>query len=299
MAFDKAALLAKVKQTGEDMTKAQVFTEQEPYPEGKHPARFVGYIEIGKQAAKYNGKPKPGGENQVILIFELLGARIKAREDGQPNLYVFRPMNKSLSDKAGFFKVFQRLNYSGTATHIAELLGGGYLLTLTHRKYKGNDGKERIAVDARKKGEPYDIGAPRYEVTNENGPTGEWKPINVPAATAPERCFLWDYADADQWSSLFIEGEWPERKNEAGEVTHKAKSKNVYQNTIKLALNFSGSPVHALLAANGQPIDIPDAESGIEQDDSGADEPSTEANKPATVTTPVGEAADDALSGVV
>jgi hypothetical protein len=291
---DFKALLAKVKETGEDMTKAQAFTEAEPYPEGTHRARFVGYIEIGKQKAKYQGKDKI--ENQVVLIFELSGPRIKPREDGQPNLMVLRAMNKSLSEKAGFFKVFQRLNYAGKATHIAELLGEGYLVKLHHRKYKANDGTERTAVEMRKKGEPYDIMAPRVEDVD----TGEWKPISVEAPKAPIRCFLWDYADKAQWDSIFIEGTWEERKNDKGEVTKPARSKNVYQNSIKLATNFNGSPIHALLAAGGQAIDIPDAESGLDNDGPHDDDdatPSGSTAKPAAV--PEGAAADDALAGVV
>lgn len=84
-------------------------------------------------------------------------------------------------------------------------------------------------------------------------------------------------------------------------MTAKAKSKNVFQNRIKQAVNFQGSPIHELLLTNGQGVDIPELD---EQDDaagngqSGAATPQSSgasAAAPSSTTSP----SDDALSGIV
>lgn len=301
MAIDKATLLAKAKATAPDMNKAVVGGESGPslhemVPEGVARCRFVGYIEIGKQKQQYKGDPQPKIEDQVILAFEISGPKVKPREDGKPHIIELRPMKKSLNEKAKFFKIFQRLNYAGTATHIAELLGQGYLTTVYHRTYKGNDGKDHVAVDLNKKGELIELRPPRFE----DPETGEIRSVAVDPAKGAERLFLWDHADLEQWASIFVEGEYPERKNEAGEVTSKARSKNVVQAKIKAATNFRGSPIYTVLASNGQSIDIPEAE--VPTDDDEDETLNVPGQRPATEApweAPSGQAADDLLNGVV
>lgn len=298
MAFDKAALLAKAKATSPDMNVAQVgggdsTPLHEMLPEGVARARFVGYIEIGKQKVQYKGDPAPKIEDQVVLQFEVSGPKVKPREDGHPHIIELRPMKKSLNDKAKFFKIFQRLNYAGKATIMAELVGEGYLTTIYHRKYVGQDGKERVAVDLNRKGELLDLRPPRFE----DPETGEVRAVAVDPAKAAERLFLWDFADLDQWSSIFIDGEYPERKDEAGNVTSPARSKNVLQAKVRAANNFRGSPVYALLAAAGQPLDIPDAQ---HPEDDGEEEAPAPAGTGggAPWEAPAGKAADDVLNGI-
>lgn len=298
--IDKAALLAKVKASGEDQTKIEEFKDSGPVlVEGLHNARFVAYIEVGKHSAMYQGKPKKTPDDLVYLGFEFSGPKVVPREDGQP-IVLFIKANKSFNSKSGFPKIMTRMNYAGKATHMAELLGEPYQIMISHSK-KTVDGKERTYVNMKKPGEPHDIRAPRYEVQDENGPTGEFKIINVAPAKAPEMLFLWDFADMAQWQSIFIDGEYAERKDEkTGEVTKPAKSKNFYQSLIKSAKNFNGSPIHTLLVAGGVSLDIPDAEApghDGEDDDGAPDETATVGTK-APVDTPTGAAADDALSGV-
>ena len=86
-----------------------------------------------------------------------------------------------------------------------------------------------------------------------------------------------------QWASLFIEGAYPERKDDKGVVTAPAKSKNVFQDTIKRAVNFQGSPMHTLLLTSGQPLDLPDVGEDME------DVPELEVKAPVA----------DALGGIV
>lgn len=276
MAVDFKALAAKAVEKGVDMTKATQGGggDYVPPAEGPTRVRLVGYIEIGKQDDPFQGKPRE--RVKCLLIFELSGPKHPPtiKEDGTKlPIRITIEETLSLNEKANFFKIFQQLNYAGKAQHIAQLLGDGYKATVTHRKYKRKDGSEGVEAELRSKLAGYSFAAPRYEVVNEDGPTGEFAVLKIDPAITPIKCFLWDHADMEQWTSLFIEGEYPERKDEkTGAVIRPAKSKNVFQNRIKLAKNFIGSPIHALLAANGQSIDIPDAEDGRDPDAAPSDE---------------------------
>lgn len=293
MTIDFKALMSKVKETAPDMTKPQSGGgEYVPPAAGRVQMRFVGYVEIGKHAKTVKGVTKT--QPRAVLTFELSGPKHPPKEDGTPQLISIEE-NVSLNEKANFFKLFTRLNYAGDATHIAELLGRAYLGTIYHRTYKGSDGKDRIAAELRAKGEAYSIEPPRFQ----HPVSGEYEVVPVAEAKSPLRCFLWDYADMAQWASIFIEGEYPARTNEAGEVTMKAKSKNILQNKIKLATNFNGSPVHQLLVAAGGKIDIPDVDSVSEEGAPEDDSPAEQQAPAQSVATPTGAEATDALNGIV
>lgn len=284
-----AALAAQAVAKGVDMTKAQQGGgDYTPPPEGPCNLRFISYIEIGKQARKVKGveQIKP----RCLLTFEVSGAKYPVSESGEP-IRITIEETLSLNEKANFFKLFTRMNYDGKAQHITQLLGGAYRGRIVHDKWQGQDGKEKITAVLRNDA-GYTITPPRVEVEkmDEDGnPTGEVEVRNVTVAPAisPLKAFLWDFCDMDQWNSLFIDGEYPARTNDKGEVTHPAKSKNVLQARIKQAKNFVGSPIHTLLASNGKSLDIPDAE-----------DPADAAPTPtAAPTQPVD--ANDALAGVV
>lgn len=298
---DIKALAAKAVATGKDMNVATTGGggDYEPPAAGPTRLRFVSYVEVGKQKDTYMGKPRQ--RDTAILTFELSGPK-HAPTDVDGVKYPHRISVEtaiSLNEKAHFFKLFRALNHAGKAKHIAELIGEAYKGTVVHRTYKGRDGKERIAAELFDKAKGiYTIEAPRYELVDpETGPTGEFKVLPVDAPISPLRCFLWDYADKEQWDSIFIDGEYPERKDDKGVVTSPAKSKNVIQNKVKLAVNFKGSPIYLVLAANGGSLDIPDAESGRDPQDQPTDGEAESAAAPAE--TPVGAAATDVLNGIV
>ena len=76
------------------------------------------------------------------------------------------------------------------------------------------------------------------------------QPFPVGAALTPLKAFVWDFADAKMWDSIFIEGEYSERKDEkTGKVTAEAKSKNAIQLEIAKALNFKGMPCYDYAAS--------------------------------------------------
>ena len=287
MAIDFKALGAKAAAEGADQTKSVAGgSDYAPPAAGPGLCRLIGYVELGKQRGSFKGVPTI--KEKVQLIFELVGKRHPPRElpDGTKiPVRITVEENLSVNVKANFFKLFQRMNYRQDAQHFAQLLGDGFKCEVVHDKWTGKDGKERTDAVLRNEA-GYTIAPPRKD--DEDSETG-WVNIEVPAALSDIRCFLWEQADMAQWGSLFIEGEYPERKDDKGVVTAKAKSKNVFQNAIKSAVNFQGSPMHALLLGLGQPLDLPDVGEEEEREEAAAPTPVVQA--PAVL--------NDALGGIV
>lgn len=105
-----------------------------PPPKGLARLRFIGYIELGKHVKKITGKPDKT-EDQAWLIFELSGKGYepKVLEDGTKIPFrITVKLNKSLNEKATYYKLFKRMNYEQKATHFIQLLGQGYLGNVGH-----------------------------------------------------------------------------------------------------------------------------------------------------------------------
>lgn len=280
---DFKALGAKAAAAGKDMTKAVAGGgDYEPPAAGPGLCRFVAYVELGKQKRMMKGKEEI--KERVQLVFELVGKRHAVAEGEQPHRITIEE-TLSLNEKANFFKLFNRMNYKQDAQHIAQLLEQGFKCEVVHDSWKGTDGKDRVTAQLRNEA-GYTIAPPRKE--DEDSETG-WVDVAVPAAVSTTKCFLWDHCDMQQWGSLFIEGEYPERKDDKGVVTHKAKSKNVLQNRIMQAVNFTGSPIYTLLTAGGKQLDLP---APGEEDEGNA--PAAPAPQPSP-TSP----SNDALGGIV
>jgi hypothetical protein len=289
MAIDFKALGAAAAKSGTDMTQAkQGGGDYTPPAEGNCRLRLVGYIELGKHSKVYKGVPKT--EAQVELVFEVSGPKHPPADvDGKKvPIRLSETMSLSLNEKANFFKLFQRMNYAGDAQHMIQLLGRPFLGTIFHDKWTGKDGKERVTAQLRGP-DGYSIRPPRVE----DPESGEWKVVEVAPAITPLKGFLWDHADLEQWDSIFIDGEYPARTNDKGEVTAPAKSKNVFQEKIRSALNFPGSPIAELLATRGiGKLDLPATDDPQERpEDPPATQAPTAAEKGAT-------AAADPLAGV-
>lgn len=259
MAFDASKLKAIADQAakvGPDMTKPQASggtSTYEPPAAGLTRLRLVSYVEIGKQKDVWDGKERL--REKVLLGFELSGPKHPPREleDGTkvPHRITVEE-NLSLSEKANFYKLFKRMNYTGEATHMAQLLGQEFLGTVTHRKSK--DGKRTYANLRDDAG--HTIRPPYVE----DPETGETRKIEVAPPISDLRLFVWDLADKEMWDSLFIDGEYDAIKDEkTGEVISPARSRNVLQNRIREATNFEGSPIANLLTENGDELDVPEA----------------------------------------
>lgn len=231
----QAAIAKAASQT--DMNEAQKGGgDYQPPAAGITRLRFVGYVEVGK---KFNEKFNKTQE-KVKLIFELSGPKHEPRKTDSGELIPHRITvieNLSLNEKANFYKLFKAMNYDGSATHIAQLLGREYLGTVVHVK------KDKNVYANLRDDNGYTIRSPYYE----DPVSGETHFLQAGPQISDIRCFLWDYADKEMWDSLYIEGQYDEEKDDEGKVTRPAKSKNVFQEEIKAAVNFEGSPIAEIL----------------------------------------------------
>jgi len=215
-----------------------------PPAEGTCGLRFVGYIELGKHEGSFQGKPKVSDE--VKLIFELFGPKWEPKEfDGvKVPQRITVNLNKSLNEKAGFFKLFKAMNYEGKAKTMAQLLGQAFIGKVFHKKFKFADGKDGVSAQLRDPNTgAFTIGAPFVEDLD----TGEVRRRDVPEPLTELRCFLWNVASQAMWDSIFIDGEYEAKTDDEGNVTKAAKTKNVFQARIKEAINFEGSPIDLAL----------------------------------------------------
>lgn len=294
MALDLNALAAAAAQTGmADMTQAVKGGGSEPPAEGSGTAVFVGYIEVGKHKRKIQGVDKTVDE--AILRFELTGPLWPAREvDGVKIPHIIDvKLTRSLNDKAKLFKLFTRMNYEGKATHITQLLTQTYKVTVRHREAKIGDKTMKFPELTDKEGN-FTILPPRVEIFDEDTGAVTFKNMKVNPHITALHALLWDKPDLDQWKSIFIEGKWPDEKNEDGSVKKEGKSKNKYQQLIASAVNFDGSQVQQLIIGNGIELDIPAPGEDFQEDVEDAATPATGAKQSAVDSVK----GDDALSDI-
>lgn len=266
MTVDILALANQAAETATDMSEARTGGggggDYVPPAEGISRARLVAYIETGKHEKNVGaGKPKMNVE-QVRLIFELSGPNHepKVLEDGTKLPHrITEDLNAGknygpLNEKSGLYKLFKRMNWEGNAKHMSQLLGKPFLVTIKHNKKVGTDGKERTYVSIRDES-GYLIQPPRFVNPIDSTITE----VPVDPAISQLRLFLWNAAPdviGKMWDSLFIDGEYPERKNDKGEVTAPAKTKNVLQAEVMKATNFVNSPIHQYLQTKGTTLDL-------------------------------------------
>lgn len=278
MTYDVQAAIALAAAQGPNMTEAAPMGggDYQPPAEGPCFVRLVKYIELGVHTEEFKGQPKK--REKVYLAFELHGPKHPLREDGTPHVIGFTE-TLSLVEKANFFKLFGRLNHDKSATHFAQLLGKGFRARVVHKVVGEGDSKRTYANLRDSDG--YTISPPYAEVLNEETGDITSKLLKVPEAVGPLQLFLWNFATKEMWDSIFIDGEWEAKKNDKGEEVQASKSKNYFQNRIRAADNFKGSPIAELLFAGGTP-DIPDAEAP----------PRTEADVQASAERAAGASAD-------
>lgn len=295
LSLDK--LNAAVAATGVDMTKAVAGGEYTPPEAGPGFATFVGYIEAGKVKRKIKGAEKI--EDVAIMRFELTSAKWAPKEkDGVkiPHIIDLK-FNRSMNEKANFFKLFQRMNHAGKATHMAQLLGTQYKVTVYHREAKIGD-KVMVFAELGNKDARFSIMPSVKEITDDE--TGEVKieAIKQFPYVSHLHALLWDNPDMDQWKSIFIDGKAEDQKDDQGNVTRVGKSRNKYQIMAASAVNYKGSKLEELLTGNGIALDLPDLSQDMEEEaaEEGAEEAST--SKPAPKSAADTVSGDDALTDV-
>lgn len=257
-----AAAIAQAAQE-EDHTKVGASGEgYKPPAEGKVFVRLVQYLELGKSSYEYQGKPKV--KDNVRLVFEIPPSeKYPGHEYEENGVKKVRPQmltinaNKTQGANGGWIQLVAKLNHDKSITHVAQALGKAFKVEIIHNKKEVN-GKEVVYANINR-GKEYLIEPAVREVTDDEGNITK-EPVKVKDPISPILCFLWDYADMEQWNSLYIPGEYEEVKNEKGEVERPARTKNVIQERIKQATNFIGSPIYNLLQAEGQELDVGEVE---------------------------------------
>lgn len=240
-------LMQQVAEKGVDQSQATSGGGDYTPPEaGQTGARIVGYYEIGQHESEFEGKKKT--QNEVLIVFELIGKKHPVKEiNGEkvPVRMTLR-MNLSTNEKAGYFKMFSALRTE--EKHFVQLLGKPVLLNVVHEPGKKDPKKIFAKIDKTTIRKPI-IQVP---VMDEEGtPTGDLKDQVFPvgAAVTELGAFVWDFADTEMWDSLYIPGEYPERKDDSGKVIAEARSKNTIQLQIASALNFKGLPCYDYAAS--------------------------------------------------
>ena len=227
-------------------------------------ARFVGYIETGRHARSAGaGKPKVFKES-IVLLFELVGPRHPPAEtnDGVKLPHIIKVELSggknygAVNEKSGAYTTFKKMNWEGKATTFSQLLGKPYILTGHHEAWRSDPAKKSYSIkDPNAQGQ-YFIAPPR-SVDPVMGTTTE---IQVPPQISPLRLFIWNSGPKNIgafWDSIFIDGQWPERKDEkTGAVTRPAQSKNRWQEEIIRSKDFKGSPIHQHLEAKGVVLNL-------------------------------------------
>ncbi|WKC56407.1 hypothetical protein [Stenotrophomonas phage c9-N] len=271
------AKLAKAKQVGPDMNEGKSggggYT---PPAEGKNVRlRLVGYYEIGQhviQKGPYAGKKV----HQVRLVWELSGHSWEPQEfDGKKVPYrITDEMTYSLSEKAGFFKLFKTMNecHGNQATIMAELLGKEFMGDIVHNT-SGTGDKKKVFANLK-----------NIRKAERENDEGKIVPVIVPEPLTEIKFFIWDIADMEMWDSIFIDGHYEEKKDKDGNVTHKAKSKNVIQEKIMSALNWNECPIAELVKSGATAADEKALDDALGSDDNDTppfpveDEPKQEAS---------------------
>lgn len=251
-----AAKIAAAKATGPNMTEVQQGGgDYTPPAMGQAWARFVGYFEVGKHNAEYEGRKSTPNMSQ--LVFELSGPNHPASAKGVP-LRVVVEEQLSFTAKANFPKIFAMMNYAGGATHVAELLGHAFVVDIYH--YTNKKGKKGATMKGSAKTTPVGNGYSIRGTTVQDPLTGKPVSIPVPAAITEPKAFFWDGAELEDWESIYIDGKYDDFTDEKTKVVTPGKSKNVIQNKIMSAVNWIDHPLYAVLAAGGHDMTLPDAE---------------------------------------
>jgi len=287
MAIDIKKLQEKARQTGKDFTKTvEGSSNYQPPPAGLCNLRFVGYFEIGEHKRSYKGQDKI--VKQIQLVFELSGKNYPAK-DGVPVRMTITETD-SQHVKSNIVKLFNKMNYEKSATHFAELLGNAYRGRVYHREYE-RDGQKMVHASLRND-DGYSITPPVIEVIDEDSGEVVVKPIKVAEPLTELKLFLWDNPDAEQWASIYIDGEYPEHRDDSGKLIRPARSKNVLQERIKSALNWMGSPMQILLEEGS----LGDPDDDVEIADDPEETPSAKKAAPKKKPAPAPQTIDDPLA---
>ncbi|BAX57222.1 hypothetical protein [Burkholderia stabilis] len=201
-------------------------------------ARFVGYFELGTHEEEFEGKKRD--REKVDLVFELSGPNHEPRKLDDGTLIPVRITAQETLDLAygsSFYELFDAMGTAcgGGATHIAEMLGKPFIIEVFHRRSR--DGKR---VYAKLRGpDGYNVkGTAQHDLK-----MGKLVVVEVSPAITETKAFIWDIATAADWHGIYIDGEYPERRDAGGTLIAPSRSKNVIQEKIASAKNWTHHPL--------------------------------------------------------
>lgn len=276
------AFLDNIKEataTLEDQNEVQAGFEREVTPAGPTPARFIGYVELGKRKQRpYQGKEKPDAP-MVRLTFELNGKkhRNSFEKDGVTQEFtntISVTIAKKMSDKAVFWKLFKRMVAGRDGiTHMAQMLGEGFMITVVHNEAE-KDGKRVVYANIRDAEGTWTVGAPYMTVPDEDGEPVT-KAVPVPEVTKPLQCLLWDNPSKEMWDSIFIDGTYTKKD---GDKEVEVSKNWLQEDIVANATDFIGSPLEEIVAGlselslENDPVEAPE-EAPAEKSAAPADDP--------------------------
>lgn len=281
MALDLDTLQSEAEQYAKDLTQPGTsgggdFT---PPPKGPAALRLAGYIEVGIHTTNWQGNKKT--KPRALLVFELSGKNHAPRELEDGTLIPYRIEVKEVvgfHEKNNYLKLFQQITPEyPEAKHYVHLLKKAELRgTVVHTEKEYNGKKVTFAGLRGKTG--YTI----FPASFEDQETGETRRVKPGPLVSEVRAFLWDSPTLDQWDSLFIDGTYDD-----------GGSKNKYQEKIKAAENWVGSPMYNLLIESGRGEEVNPAPkgtgSGEPEDDGEEDAPATPAKDKGKKAAPVAD----------
>lgn len=282
-AFDFTSIADEIAATQADANVAgKGGGDYVPPPKGLARLRLIGYVELGK-AKKVGGQGDGNIEDRAHLIFELSGKGYEPKEVGEGDKKITIPhrltvkLNKSLNEKATYYKLFKRMNYEGKFTSFIQMLGQAFLANVGHFEFPAKEagGKPMVIANFRDDAGNLTIRPPRIESIDDEGEV-VIKPITVAPALSTQKCLIWDAKPehlAKMWASITV----PDADAD----------KQFLQIEVKKAINFEGSPIQQYLVSAGVDLGIPAAE------DNKAGKPPKTDDKPLT-----SEQEDDVLNGV-
>lgn len=235
--------MAKTASTA-DHTKTQDTIAYEIPPAGPTPARFIGYIEVGKQPQEYQGEAK-NPALEAIMFFELNGPKHKRTVvvDGVEQTFTNRIKVSevvSVNSKANFKKLFNAMRYDReNITHMAQMLGEPFLVTVVHNTSGEGDKKKTFAN--MKDANGWKIGPPVF--IDPMDPDRK-RAIPVPEMSQEPMLLLWDNPNKMMWDSIFIDGTRTVKDKDGEE---REVSKNWIQELCLKATDFDTSPLNDML----------------------------------------------------
>jgi hypothetical protein len=249
-----------------DHSKAKASGEYSIPAAGKTLARFVGYVEMGKRTAYYQGKEN-GTEMKAKLFFELLGPKhmVDDGEGGKRSTLYIEDIAVKTGEKASFRKRFMKMRGGREEiTNMAQMVGEGFIIEITHNNGTG-DKKDTVYANMRNKEGEWGVSPPMIE----DPVTGEVRIVPIPEPTQPYRLLLWSKPSKAQWDSIFIDGTTTKKiKGEDGKEVEQEVSRNWIQNNItKHAIDFESSQLYDLLSGLGELNLDPDGDDGEEHHD--------------------------------